>query len=50
MSRITEVEAYASSVNVAAASAGAIASASTSYSSAYGPNGVVNGDRDVDRG
>ena len=54
-SRIVEVEAWGTAavgggndtptVNVAAAAAGATASASSSFSAAYGPDGVINGDR-----
>jgi hypothetical protein len=54
-SRIVEVEAWGTAaagggnnpptVNVAAATAGATASASSSFSAAYGPDGVIDGDR-----
>jgi M6 family metalloprotease-like protein len=43
-SRITEVEAYAP-INVALASNGAVATASSSYSSAYPSSAVIDGDR-----
>jgi subtilisin family serine protease len=44
-SRVTELEAYAAPTNVALASNGATALASSTYSSGYGASGAINGDR-----